>query len=133
MTKSNEWIESGRAQLVPVHGGLSEPVDRVVALKHRSEFLEEADRLPSFRVNSADVSTVYRIADGALRGAGDTRWPFAVRFVMAWGVFLPVAWLLGFHWEGGLTWAWSGGAVYLVALSGILVWRFRSGAWRTIG
>jgi sulfate adenylyltransferase len=52
--------------LVPVHGGLSEPVDRVVPLKDRSKFLEEAAALPSIRVSRADLSTVYRLADGAL-------------------------------------------------------------------
>ena len=31
--------------LVPVHGGLAEPVDRVVPLKDRKGFLAEAERL----------------------------------------------------------------------------------------
>jgi sulfate adenylyltransferase len=52
--------------LVPVHGGLAEPVDRVVPLKHRKAFLAEAERLPRLRVNKADVSTVHRLADGTL-------------------------------------------------------------------
>ncbi|MGH0035264.1 MAG: sulfate adenylyltransferase [Myxococcota bacterium] len=66
MSNGNEWIESGIEQLVPVHGGLSEPVDRVVALNHRAEFLAHAEGLPSIRVTAADLSTVYRLADGAL-------------------------------------------------------------------
>jgi sulfate adenylyltransferase len=52
--------------LVPVHGGLAEPVDRVVPLKHRRVFLAEAERLPRLRVNKADLSTVHRLADGTL-------------------------------------------------------------------
>jgi sulfate adenylyltransferase len=52
--------------LVPVHGGLAEPVDRIVPLKDRRRFLAEAERLPSLRVTRADLSTVYRLADGAL-------------------------------------------------------------------
>jgi sulfate adenylyltransferase len=52
--------------LVPVHGGLPEPVDRVVPFKHRKKFLEEAERLPSIHVARADVSSVYRCSDGAL-------------------------------------------------------------------
>lgn len=51
---------------VPAHGGLAEPVDRVVPLKHRARFLEEARSLPAIRVSRADVSTVYRLADGTL-------------------------------------------------------------------
>ncbi len=52
--------------LVPVHGGLDEPVDRVIPLNQRAEFLAEAGKLASFQVNDADLSTVYRFSDGAL-------------------------------------------------------------------
>ena len=55
-----------RRELVPVHGGLSEPVDRVIPLKQRAAFLEEAGALPGLVVNNADLSTVYRLSDGAL-------------------------------------------------------------------
>jgi sulfate adenylyltransferase len=54
------------ADLVPVHGGLAEPVDRVVSLKERSQLVAEASKLPSVRVTKADLSTVHRIADGTL-------------------------------------------------------------------
>jgi MATE family multidrug resistance protein len=72
------------------------------------------------------------VADGALRGAGDTRWPFLIRFLLAWGLFLPLGWLLGVHLEGGLTAAWIGGAIYVIVLTAYLVHRFHSGAWRHI-
>ena len=52
--------------LVPVHGGLAEPVDRVVSLKERSRLVAEASKLPRVRVNKADLATVHRIADGTL-------------------------------------------------------------------
>ncbi len=52
--------------LVPVHGGLSEPVDRIVPFKDKAAFLAEAEGLPAIRVTDADLATVYRIADGAL-------------------------------------------------------------------
>ena len=52
--------------LVPVHGGLEQPVDRRVALSERKAFLKEAAGLPEVRVSNADLSTVHRIADGAL-------------------------------------------------------------------
>lgn len=58
-------MTSGK-DLVPVHGGVAEPVDRVVSLKERARLLAEAERLPSIRVLRADVSTVHRIADGTL-------------------------------------------------------------------
>ena len=72
------------------------------------------------------------VADGALRGAGDTRWPFGVRCALAWLLFLPLGYVLGIVAGGGLVWAWFGGAVYVAVLAGVLVLRFRGGAWRTI-
>src|SRR5437867_1963866 len=52
--------------LVPVHGGLEAPVSRTVPLSRRKQFLVEAAELPRVELNRADLSTVYRIADGTL-------------------------------------------------------------------
>ncbi len=52
--------------LVPVHGGLDAPVSRTVPLSRRKQFLAEAATMPRIEVNRADLSTVYRIADGTL-------------------------------------------------------------------
>ena len=59
-------VASPTSDLVPVHGGLAAPIDRVVSLKERRRFLDEAARLPRLRVSKADLSTVHRFADGAL-------------------------------------------------------------------
>lgn len=72
------------------------------------------------------------VSDGALRGAGDTRWPFVVRCLLSWVVFLPVAYLLAIPVGWGLTGAWLGGLAQIIALAVFLVLRFRSGAWRRI-
>ncbi|MGH0032203.1 MAG: MATE family efflux transporter [Myxococcota bacterium] len=72
------------------------------------------------------------IAEGALRGAGDTRWPFVVHTALGWGFFVPVAYLLGVVLEGGLTGAWVGGTIYVVLMASVLIWRFRSEAWHRI-
>jgi MATE family multidrug resistance protein len=72
------------------------------------------------------------VTEGALRGAGDTRWPFAVETALGWGFFVPLAYVLGVVLEGGLTGAWFGGLVYVCALALVLVRRFRSGAWQKI-
>ena len=58
--------EQNQQDLVPVHGGLAEPVDRTVPLSQRTQFRAEAEPLQSVAVSDADVSTVYRFADGAL-------------------------------------------------------------------
>jgi sulfate adenylyltransferase len=57
--------EKTDAELVPVHGGRG-LVDRTIPLSGRAAFLKEAEKLPKLRVTRADLSTVYRIADGAL-------------------------------------------------------------------
>jgi MATE family multidrug resistance protein len=72
------------------------------------------------------------ISDGALRGAGDTRWPFLVELALGWGFFLPLAWFLAITLDGGLTGAWLGGLIHICLLALVLVLRFRSGAWKRI-
>ena len=54
------------ADLIPVHGGLAEPVDRTVPEAERATFKAEAAKLTKVPVSAADLSTVYRIADGTL-------------------------------------------------------------------
>ncbi len=63
MSKTNR---AGAGDLVPVHGGLLEPVSRTIPLKERAALLAEAEGLPSLRVSRADLTTVYRIGDGTL-------------------------------------------------------------------
>ena len=72
------------------------------------------------------------IADGALHGAGDTRVPFLARFVLSFGLMLPLVWLLAFRLEGGLNGAWTGSLIHMFFLAVYLIWRFQSGAWRRI-
>ena len=72
------------------------------------------------------------VVDGALRGAGDTLWPFAARLALSWGLWVPLAYTLGIVLEGGLVWAWVGGGVYIAVLCFVLIARFRSGAWKQI-
>jgi sulfate adenylyltransferase len=52
--------------LVPVHGGLDVPVSRTVPLSRRKQFLAEAADFPKVELTRADLSTVYRFADGTL-------------------------------------------------------------------
>ncbi len=82
------------------------------------------------------VGSIFQIPDavtivtnGALRGAGDTRWPFVVQTLTGWCIFLPLGYLFGVVLEGGVIGAWLAGIVELSVLSTGLVWRFRSGVW----
>ena len=53
------------ADLIPPHGGLSEPVNLTVA-EGEDAFRSAAENLTKLPVSAADVSTVYRFADGTL-------------------------------------------------------------------
>jgi sulfate adenylyltransferase len=54
------------SDLIAPHGGLSEPVERMVGVEERAGFTADADKLPSLRVSDADLSTLYRFGDGGL-------------------------------------------------------------------
>jgi MATE family multidrug resistance protein len=69
---------------------------------------------------------------GALNGAGDTTFTMAARSIMAWGMFIPLVWLLIYHFDAGLAGAWSGALLYLGGLAFVYLIRFRSGRWKTI-
>jgi putative MATE family efflux protein len=69
---------------------------------------------------------------GALRGAGDTRYPMIITGAGIWLVRLPLAYLfaLGFDW--GLVGAWSAMALDLALRGALNFLRFRSGRWKTM-
>jgi sulfate adenylyltransferase len=52
--------------LIPPHGGLAEPVCRVVPQEERSAFVAQAATLEKVPVSAGDLSTVYRLGDGTL-------------------------------------------------------------------
>ena len=68
----------------------------------------------------------------ALRAAGDTAWILWARLALAWLVFVPAAWLSVVVFDGGYVAAMLCLIGYMALLSGLLSWRFRSGAWMRI-
>ena len=54
------------ADLIPPHGGLTEPVSRTVAADRADAFRADAAGLTKVPVSDADLSTVYRFGDGGL-------------------------------------------------------------------
>lgn len=54
------------ADLIPPHGGLVEPVCRIVPAEEVDEVRAKARRLTRVAVSDADLSTVYRFGDGGL-------------------------------------------------------------------
>jgi len=70
------------------------------------------------------------IAVGALRGAGDTRFPMFVSLIAAWAFFLPLAYLFGQVFGGGVLGAWLACSVYIIGVSMVYVARFAGGKWK---
>jgi putative MATE family efflux protein len=68
---------------------------------------------------------------GALRGAGDTRWPFAATVVGQYAVALPVA-AVGFLTPLGIVGLYA--ALFCGAGVPVLInaWRYRSGQWKVV-
>jgi MATE family multidrug resistance protein len=75
---------------------------------------------------------LYWVCSGVLKGAGDTRWIMVTSAVYNWLVFLPLAFLFGVVFDGGLLGAWSGMAIMIV-LQGFTFWRrFKRAAWQDV-
>jgi MATE family multidrug resistance protein len=75
---------------------------------------------------------VQAVAAGALRGAGDVRFPFVANVVAHWFVGFPVALILGFALHGGARGLWWGLTCGLVVVSVALAVRFASISRRVI-
>ena len=76
----------------------------------------------------ADAATI--VLGGSLNGAGDTTYTMLTRLVCAWGLFLPLAYVLAFPLGLGVRGAWGGAMVYLFVLALVYFLRFRSGRWQ---
>jgi len=72
------------------------------------------------------------VLSGALRGAGDTRWMTVVTGLTSYLIFLPAACLLAFGLNLGAVGAWAGATIYIITLSGLMLWRWHAERWRSI-
>jgi len=72
------------------------------------------------------------LSGGALRGAGDTRFPAIVNSAVAFLFFLPLASVLGRPQVWGLHGCWIAATLYIWIIDVILFWRFASERWRKI-
>ncbi len=56
----------------------------------------------------------------------------AAEVILAWGLFIALAFYFGVVAEGGLMGAWYGGSIYVFVLSALFLYRFHSRAWQQI-
>ena len=71
-------------------------------------------------------------ANGALRGAGDTRFVMIIGLSYAWFLFVPLSYLLGHILKGGVVGAWMGATVYIILYGITVLVRFQRGKWESI-
>lgn len=71
-------------------------------------------------------------AAGALRGAGDTRWPLFVSFGGLWLVRLPLAWLLAVTLDMQMIGIWAAYIIEYYARAIVTTLRFARGRWKTM-
>jgi MATE family multidrug resistance protein len=65
----------------------------------------------------------------SLRGAGDTRYPFLFMLIGMAFIRLPLGWLFGIYFEGGLLGAWVGMFGDIVLRGAMIVARYLHGDW----
>lgn len=69
---------------------------------------------------------------GAMRGAGDTRWPMLSRLVTTWAVRLPLT-IVGVGWLGlGLPGVWLAMCADFTLQAILALWRFKAGRWQRL-
>jgi MATE family multidrug resistance protein len=100
---------------------------------------KDSEDLVSIGSTMLMLSAIWQLFDGlgitlseVLRAAGDTAWTMAARLTLAWGVFVPLAWVAVIRWGGGIVTLMLALVAYLALLAAALVWRFASGRWRDI-
>lgn len=70
---------------------------------------------------------------GALRGAGDTRWPGIVTVALSWGLIIGLGWALLRLMPGQRSLGpWIGASVYIIVFALVMLARFARGRWRLI-
>ncbi len=80
---------------------------------------------------SMPIQATGLVLAGSLRGAGDTRWPMFSTGASMWLVRIPAAYLFGVVLGLGIPGAYLGLILDSAVTSGLNLWRYRSGRWKT--
>ncbi|MFO0758462.1 MAG: MATE family efflux transporter [Byssovorax sp.] len=115
--------------------GLLEAIfaDKILAFVSHSVLVQNAALMP-MRVMGlcTPFVAVGMILTQALFGAGNSRFVMIVELILHFTCLVPLAWALGITLHFGLIGIWSAGVVYVLLLSGIMIFKFRSGDWKHI-
>jgi putative MATE family efflux protein len=78
------------------------------------------------------IIAVAMILTQALFGAGNNRYVMIVELILHFTCLMPLAWLAGITFDGGLPGIWSSVIVYASALAAAMCWKFARGDWKAI-
>jgi len=89
-------------------------------------------RLPLMLLGFVQVfAGVALVLSHSLQGAGNTRYVMVAELVCV-VLYLPTVYVLGLRTSLGLVGAWTGEYIYWIVLAIAMVWKFRTGSWKTI-
>jgi len=107
--------------------------DQILHLVTKSHAVFHAAHMPMRMMGLATpLIAVGMILTQALFGAGNTRFVMFVELILHFCCLVPLAWLLGITLGFGLVGIWSAALAYVLLLTSVMVWKFRSGDWKTI-
>jgi MATE family multidrug resistance protein len=75
------------------------------------------------------IDAANMVARGALRGAGDVRYPAIVGVVCSWAATPPLCWLLGYRLGLGASGGWLGICLEVMVGGALMWWRLASHRW----
>ncbi len=79
------------------------------------------------------VDSIGIVYTGALRGAGDTKWPSMITVIFSWTLIVGLGWVISNIWpELQALGPWIGAAIYVIAFGIMMGIRFELGAWRKL-
>jgi MATE family multidrug resistance protein len=81
---------------------------------------------------ASPIWSVPMVLSGALRGAGDTRFPLYMTIVTGWLMRVPIGYVAGLMLGLGLAGVYLGAFADALIGAGMVVWRYRRGSWRNI-
>jgi MATE family, multidrug efflux pump len=146
-TLVGQYIGAGRHAMAERCGWVTMRLNLIYSIGIAVIFLVAQDKLFSVfntdpAVVAAGISIIPHLAlfqifdavqmnySGCLQGAGDTTFTMIVYALSSWLIFAPLAYILAYHFDMGITGGWTGGLIHFAILNTILTLRFRSGVWK---
>ena len=108
------------------------PLTRLFLAEERGETSLVAAELLRIVAFALPAMAMSMILAGALRGAGDTRWPLVFTLIGNLGVRIPGAYVLTQYYDFGVQGAWWAMVGDIVVRAALVTYRFLHGGWKRI-